>query len=274
MCITAKINFGKPKKNISDEKINDLVVDYQTQLMRRGQIAGSQYSWCYTNGQVQSFVNLTRPDSLLEKYHSQWCLGYIEKIFDIFGKNPTWKIVDDRVPKRFPNWRSSKGLVLYTDMFGYVNCVYKLNRKEKIPLYLLPLDDQEIEDIHFWIRSYRLHDGIWIGSGKLEIPAYKELADPTTELSTTGRELCSIIEKKTKIPTYYYMMRYWGRIEGEKRRRCPLCGDSWATEYATRDEAKFWEFDFLCEKCRLVSSLASSYDNQRCAHIGEYKSIK
>jgi len=74
-----------------------------------------------------------------------------------------------------------------------------------------------------WQRSGR----DWLLSGALEIPAYKKLADPTSELSVNGRELCARIEKATQKPTYYFLMRYWGRNDGEATRSRPLCGAKW-----------------------------------------------
>ena len=100
------------------------------------------------------------------------------------------------------------------------------------PPYLLPLSAREKEAICFWARSCRCHDEIQIDCGALEIPAYKELAAPESVLSQKGRRICRDIEAATDIPTYYYLMRYWGRRDGEASRVCPSCGGPWKNLHA------------------------------------------
>ncbi len=154
-------------------------------------------------------------------------------------------------------------------MFEYLNCVYALDTKEKIPLYQLPLKDQEIEGIHWWISSYQLHDEMWIHSGKLEIPAYKQLVEVSSELNEEGRNLSSVIEKATGIPTYYYLMRYWGRKKGEENRKCPGCGMNWRNKEIRIEDKHSLGFHYICKQCRLASHFPDSLDNERYAKLGE-----
>ena len=98
---------------------------------------------------------------------------------------------------------------------------------------------------------------------------YKQLANPNSELSEQGRNICFTIEKTTQIPTYYYLIRYWGR-KNEADRKCPGCGGKWFIP-SDINEPKFHQFEFMCSKCKLVSHIPSSCDNERYARIGEYK---
>ncbi len=55
-------------------------------------------------------------------------------------------------------------------------------------------------------------------SGAVEIPAYRQLADPNSLLSEDGRRLCREVESRTGIPTFYYLLRYWGRSKDDDER--------------------------------------------------------
>src|SRR5438445_471788 len=86
---------------------------------------------------------------------------------------------------------------------------------------------EDVAESYYWQSYYVEHDNIWLGSGTLEIGAYRELADPNSGLSEHGRSLCREIEAATKVPTFYYLLRFWGRAKGEDQRRCPGCGGEW-----------------------------------------------
>jgi len=96
------------------------------------------------------------------------------------------------------------------------------------------------------------------------------LADPASELAEEGRDLCRAIESATGVPTFYYLMRYWGRPKAEERRRCPGCGDAWRTERPREPPNRFWQFDFKCDRCRLVSHLGAANDGGRRVRVGEF----
>ena len=82
------------------------------------------------------------------------------------------------------------------------------------------------------------------------------------------------VESATGVPTYYYLMRYWGRKVGEENRLCPGCGGAWRTEIPPDRVKRFRDFTFQCPKCRLVSHMADSYDDDRHAGIGEWRKPK
>jgi predicted nucleic acid-binding Zn ribbon protein len=122
-----------------------------------------------------------------------------------------------------------------------------------------------------WAGTYKDLDKVWLASGALEIPAYKQLADPKSDLSVTGRDLCARIEEATEKPTFYYLTRYLGCNDGEAMRPCPLCGGEWRLSDQNADMSPFHKFQFKCDSCRLVSRIADSYEDERRARIGEYK---
>ena len=69
----------------------------------------------------------------------------------------------------------------------------------------------------------QLHDLLQLECGPLEIAAYRELAEPCSALAREGRALAASVEQATGVPTYYYLLRYWGR-PSEHDRPCPGCG--------------------------------------------------
>ena len=204
------------------------------------------------------------------RHHSQWGRERLKRVIEEFACVPRWTILEDNVPKRLPSWRRSSSLYLFTHAFRDASPVCCGDSGAAIPLYLLPISQQAREDAYFWSNHYRDHDNVWLGSGTLEVLAYRETADPKSELSSEGRESCREIEAATGKPTFYYLQRYWGRTVGEEKRLCPLCGRKWRTSTKETDKTPFWEFTFRCMQCRLVSHVACSYDNERHAAIGEY----
>lgn len=259
------------KKNKS--KFEDLIETYLSTLLHNGQIY-DDYSLTWIDGVLCAHTFLARPGSLKKRYTSKWGLDNLAKIESQFKVNLEWKIIDDDIKKKYCHWKSAKFLYLQPHAFNVCSPIFRGNDGCSIPPYLIPITDKDREYLFFWARSYYHHDNIWIGSGELEIPAYKQLADPFSELSESGRDYAELIEKSTGIPTYYYLMRYWGRKIGEENRLCPLCGKDWKTNQNKPKVEKFWHFHFMCNNCRLVSHEADSYDDERHARIGEYNKKK
>jgi predicted nucleic acid-binding Zn ribbon protein len=252
------------------ESLKHAAEDYLASLHWNWQVCGEDLlTW--SEGQLIGYTRVARPDSLAKRHHSQWGISSLNNLIEAFGGDPRWRIIDDDVPKRFPTWRRSSSFYLFTHAFDDASPVCCGDSGEPIPVYLLPIPDQDRRDIYSWAGSYKHLDNIWLHSGALEIPAYKQLADPESELSVTGRELCARIEKATEKPTFYYLMRYWGRNDGEATRPCPLCGGEWRISDQNADTAPFHKFPFKCDGCRLVSRIAVSFEDERHARIGERK---
>ena len=264
-----KVDFGACSKGYSRPSVSDIAGDYLSTLLHNGQICGD-YSCAFCDGRFVAYTHVVRPGASAEQHHSQWGLSSLQKVIEAFGQAPQWHIIEDDVPKRFPSWERSSSLYLFTHAFDDTSPVCCGDSGRPIPLYLLPISDETREYLYFWGRHYKDHDNIWFGSGALEIPAYKQTADPRSELSTTGRELCRDIEEATGKRTFYYLQRYWGRKVGEEKRLCPMCGRRWRTALKESEKTPFWKFSFCCVRCRLVSHCAVSYDDERHAAIGEF----
>lgn len=269
--VLARVIFGRCGKH-EPEDLKDLAEGYLASFHHSGQICGQFMGCVWTKGELNAHVWLSAPSAYARRYHSKWGIADLKKVREAFGQEPRWVIIsDDSAGKRAATWRKAPFLYLVTNSLDWEPPVYRGDNGQRVPSPVLPLSDEDRAALYFWQGSYRDYDNIWLGSGTLEIPAYRELAEPDSELTKLGRELCRKIEKATHVPTYYYLDRYWGRTKGEEKRVCPSCGRKWRTKQPTETRDRFWQFEFQCGKCRLVSHLAVCSDDARHASIGEYR---
>lgn len=269
--ILARISFGRRGRRSADE-LEDIATTYLALLLRNGQIC-DEYFYAWSRGVLNAYVHLAGPTALAVRHHSKRGLREQRAVVRAFGGKPGFTILDDAAPRKSARWQDAPFLYLFTHAFDSAPPVLRGDSGVPVPSYLLPVTDQDREYLFSWQQAYASHDDIWIGSGALEIAAYRELADPASELSRYGRDLCREIETATGIATYYYLMRYWGRQGNEAARACPGCGCSWRTEWPEEGEP-FWHFHFRCDPCRLVSHLGVSTDGGRHVRIGGHAKWK
>jgi len=268
--ILHKVTFGPvpPRKRPDAE---DAIDSYISVLLHNGQVVG-KYFQVAQNGELCAYVNLAGVKALATKHQSAHASDRLEKLAAIFNQMPRWTIVDDDVPKRDTTWKGAPFLYLFTSLLSdWGSPLCRGDTGKRIPLYSIAGPHEDREAIYFWQYAYCDHDAIWMACGKLEIPAYRQLAMPDSELSQKGRDVCRMVESATGAPTYYYLMRYWGRKDGEDLRPCPGCGRPWHLKKPAGRSNRFHDFGFRCEKCRLVSHVADSYDDPRHAGIGEWQ---
>jgi predicted nucleic acid-binding Zn ribbon protein len=270
--ILNKVTFGPvpPRKR---QEAEDAVESYISVLLHNGQAVG-EYFHGMQNGELCAHVNLAGMGALSGKYQSAYAADRLATIMEVFGQLPRWTVLDDEVPKRDTTWTRAPFLYLFTNSFDWESPLCRGDTGKPIPIYRLPGSHEDRQAIYSWQQTYRDYDSIWIGCGHLEIPVYRELAMPDSELSRNGREICQYVESVTGVPTYYYLMRYWGRKNGEENRLCPGCGGVWRTEGPVALKSNFCAYGFQCAKCRLVSSMAVATDDLRHARIGEWSSSR
>jgi predicted nucleic acid-binding Zn ribbon protein len=267
--ILHELTFGNiDKKNREDGE--DVAQSYIATLLHNGQACG-EYFIVVREGNLIAYVNLQGIRAQSLKYHSKYGMECLEKVTDFFGRPPEWKLADDDAPKRHTTWAKAPFLYLFTHIYDWESPLCRGDNGKPIPLYRLSNTHKDREAVYSWQHTYHQYDGIWLGSGELEIPAYKQLADPSSELSQQGRQICISIEKTTGVATYYFLMRYWGRRSGEDKRACPSCGRAWRSNHPIDHPGGWWQFAFQCHSCRLVSHVADSDEDERHAVIGEYK---
>lgn len=264
----ANVIFGARHRKEPTE-LEDVADSYLASLLHSGQICG-EYFLTWTRGRLNAHVLIAGPGASEPRHHSKYGKQELRKVSDAFGRKPAWTLLDDNAPKRSSSWRSTPFLYLFTHAFDWASPVCRGDGKPPIPVFMLPMSFEHKQSLYFWQRSYYHHDHVWLCSGALEIGAYRQMADPNSDLAEHGRELCREIETATGLPTFYYLTRYWGRPKGEDKRRCPGCGAEWRTNTQPEISGRFWHFDFKCDRCRLVSHFGVSTDGGRHVRIGEF----
>lgn len=261
------IQFGKPRRGAEADFVG-LIVDYLGALVNNDQIAST---WILKDHEPPhtAFVSIPRASALADRHHSPWGRQMLRAVLKAGASSPRVVAVE-RPPLRSPSWRQAKTLFLYTSWLDSEPPLRAVDFAEPIPLYTTPLPSREREYVIGWADQFREHDKIWIATGDLEIPAYKQLVEPTSGLSEFGLECRAQIEAACGKPTYYYLPRYFAYLEGEHSRRCPSCGKAWAVRRteATHRRARF---HFRCRRCRLVSHRGVDVDG-RLAKIGDFRS--
>jgi predicted nucleic acid-binding Zn ribbon protein len=273
--IAAKLTFQikTDKSNGNNHEIRDLIEGYLSGFIKSGNIWGD-YIISNNGSNFFAYVYLSHPTSIIDKYLTKYSIEDRNKLQEFLSETPKCEILESNVNNSIPDWKNENFLYLFTHAFDFTSPVCLGSTGDPLPIIFLPLSDLDRERAKFWASSYKDHDRIWFDSGELEIPSYKQIADPRSGLSREGRELCSIIEKKTGMPTYYYLNRYWGRRKGESKRPCPICGKQWRSQGKRPDNEEFSNFTFQCKPCRLVSHDADSFEDERHARIGEFKALK
>ena len=250
----------------SDELV-DALEGYLASLAWSGQV---HRNYLVSYAPLAACAELPRYNALQSRFLSKRGRVAVKRLTDLAGSPPAWELIGLPPAGRSPSWRSASALYLFTHALTHCSPVRAVNFEAGVPLYLLPVSEALREELGRWAEIYREHDSIWLSSGTLEIPAYRELAEPGSELSAHGRRLCRSLEKATGKPTFYYSMRYFARGEGEEERRCPGCSGTWRVDRLPWKATKFARFDFICRRCRLVSHVGvSTGDPARYARIGE-----
>jgi len=126
---------------------------------------------------------------------------------------------------------------------------------DPVPLYRVPpTRDLEYLDILQWAADYQACDTLQMHCTTGERFGERQLVGHDSSLTAQGREICRRLSAKTGLPAYYYLHNSRGRsLRDERRRRCPGCRRNWSM-------AEPWHgrFDFKCERCLLLSNIATN----------------
>lgn len=264
----AQATFGKLPANMDADEVADKLDGYFGMLQKNGQICGDTLH-TVSSGNVVAFASLVRPDAMLRTHHSRYAIVELDVLCELFGKPPNWEILTDHVPTEFPDLFNSSALCLFSSLVDGLSPICCMDTDERLPLYMIPIDDDVRERLYFWSREYNRMDGIWMSSGELEIPAYEQIATACSMLAKEGRKLAAQVESALNIPVYYFITRYYGRGKNDSKRCCPECGKDWRYEIAT-SKSHFLNLPFRCSECRLVSQSANADYDDSHAQIGEF----
>lgn len=245
-----KMTFTPLKKmeitenNVEDMDIAGNIWGYLGDLLRNGQVYEDQ-SLIYNDNNFQAFFFMPELDSLEEKNCNRYVLESLAQIKQDYAV--THKVLgQNAVVNTVCSCRNSTWYFLYAChnyAFSPIICgdcskmipVYKLSQIE------LPKDCQSELG---WQADYTLIDKLWFNSG-FDHFTYRQMSNPKSKLSKTGREICAAYEKALGKPFYYFLFHY--SASRRLRKKCPDCGGEWMLKDA------IGHMTFKCDKCRLIS---------------------
>ena len=239
----------------NDEELLDKVQGYLASLLQNGQIVGDHSPMAKVRGGYLVTASLPEADALGERFANKWVRKRLRELATVGVGRPRVRHLGTDPESRAPcRCRKQPFLVLFTT---FLNAEPPLRCGAcfgPIALYSVPAtsDARNHQDVLWWEDTYRAMDWLFIGSGPGERFAHDQLSRLDSELSMDGRELARKLEKKVRVPVYYYLSKHIGRSDqAERKRLCPSCGKTWL-----RKEALHRIFDFECKRCRLLSNVA------------------
>jgi len=254
----AEIKF-KIDEKISDEDISDSLMRFLGALRMNGQIFGSEFPIAKKQDYVSATVMIPEIDSLNDKYRNEYVSNSMEQIYrlglsnqsiDVIGKDPGSGDVC--------SCRRHEFYILYTNYLLIESPLHCGNCFGNIPLYKIPhTSSGEYHDIVCWQSDYQACDNLQMNCTTGERFGLREMSRHDSSLTKQGLKICEIISKSTKIPTYYYLYRHYGRSKkAEMARRCPSCNQEWLIKTVLHEL-----YDFRCDKCHLLSNIALNCKN-------------
>lgn len=231
-----------------EEETKELLWDYLGILFKNGQLY-DDYLLIKSGGDYLAFVTLPGDDALDERYNNVYMAETLAKVKEIFkiSSELVGENLDPDEPCRCeekPEW-----YMLYSDFANHESPVFCGRCGKSVPLYKLPhiFGEDEHHQVISWNRSYREVDSLFMQCLSDRF-TYRQLNDVNSQLSKTGREICSEFEKATGVPFYYYVYHYVG-LSGKRKtpETCPVCGGEWKLN----GEKTF--IDYKCDRCRLVA---------------------
>ena len=242
-------------RNAENEAALDKVQSCLAALLQNGQIVGGHSTMARVRGGY--LVTTSVPDSgaLADRLADKWVRKCFREMAAVGIDRPKVTLLGNDPESRPPcKCRSRPFLILFTTFLHSdppVRCGACFG---PIALYKLPATNEagNHQDVLWWQDTYQAMDWLFIGTGPGERFAHEQLSRVDSELSTDGRELARALEKKVRVPVYYYLSKHFGRSDRtERTRKCPSCGKAWL-----RKERLHRVFDFQCQRCRLLSNVA------------------
>jgi predicted nucleic acid-binding Zn ribbon protein len=153
--------------------------------------------------------------------------------------------------------RSPKSYILCTHFIEQSSALRCGDCHLSVPLYRLPPEPgEEYGELIRWRTDYRACDALNRNTCSYERFALRQSMHLNSPLTKHGLMVCKDLRMRTGKPVYYYLQREVKRKVGRKElsRKCPRCGRTWLL-------SKTWHglYDFRCDRCYLVSEIASSW---------------
>ena len=239
----------------NNEEALDKVQTYLAALLHNGQIVGDHTPMAKISGGYLVIASLPEADALGDRFSDKWVRKRLRELAAVGIDRPKVTHLGTDPESRAPcKCRKRPFLIMFTTFLHAESPLRCGACFGPIALYKLPATNEagNHQDMLKWQHTYQAMDWLFIGTGPGERFAHDQLSRFDSPLSKDGRELARTLEKKIRVPVYYYLSKHFARSdEAERKRKCPSCGKSWL-----RGETLHGIFDFQCRRCRLLANVA------------------
>src|SRR5580698_9898721 len=207
---TQQLSIGV-KSDVHNDKLIDEFLYLLSCYRKSGQSQGDNVIPIHADNFLSFYISTLEKNSLDKRYNSKWVESQLKKLEGLCSSKLFVSTVgkqnlnDNKVCK----CKSHRFLVLFTHVFNQASPIECGTCFNSIPLYKLSkLDSETIQSILEWEDNYISCDKLQLNSSVGEGWAIKQMSDYKSELSRQGLEICVLIKRKTRIPTYYYLVNY------------------------------------------------------------------
>lgn len=243
------IGAGTADPNDISHKVNALL----GALRMNRQICGREWPITVHGHDVVTTVFIPERDALNRAHANRYVQEVISSLSDISTQEFVATILGEDIEGASAcTCADSRSFILYTTYLSLEPPLRCGDCFNPVPLYTVPPTyNGEYYDIIGWQSDYQACDTLQMHCRTLERATIREMSRLDSNLSAHGIEICTKIRGATGTPVYYYLYRYRARSrKQENERRCPSCGAGW------RLEEPWHMFDFKCDRCQLVSTIA------------------
>jgi len=229
----------------------DLLMNY---YRGSGQTQGKIESQYIKDKKIVSYPFTLEKNSLNSKNNNFYVNRQAKKLEELCGS----KLKIETKGTNYQSYKSpctckkSDYYILTTNYVTILSPIKCGSCNKSVPLYKLPIYyDYGYMPILSWESNFIACDTLQMNCEVGEKWALNQMEKLSSSLTKQGRKICSSIEEKTGIPTFYYLMNY-NLFKGDTLdRTCPSCNQKWSLNKPEHNL-----YDFKCQKCRLISNLS------------------
>lgn len=230
-------------KNECVEDETEFLFDYLATLYKNGQIL-KDYQLVKTDNAYFAFLTVPNKDAIESRFNNIYTNKYLHDIetkLDYLGENVD---ISECCCCNESSW-----YMLYADYASNASPIVCGDCGHEIPLY--KIQHIKSEEEHFsilnWQKAYKSVDNIWMYCLSDRF-SKRQLSDPNSQLSKSGMEICTELEKVLRKPVFYFLY-----LPNKMTPNCPKCGRRWKKSKRTKT------VDYVCEDCRLATDDITKY---------------